>query len=418
MRKLFRKFMIIISITVVGSVVAMALILNAFGASPVIPELEAQKREIILDLTQTILQEQGEDEARRFVTASEAARPLGLTIIPTVDDSVCEPANRLTARAVQQGGTCYQISVLEAEGIVPSRLAPTMLGLAILISSVAAAALLVRSLVSPVILLKDGLSALAQGRFDIRIGETLAPQKDEISDLGRDFDLTALRLQQNHEAQQRLFHDVSHELRSPLSRLQAATGILRKTPARLDVMLERMDREVERLDRLVGEVLTLARLTVRSDDPLRVQDLDVIEILNEILADAAFEAQARSVTITTDVDGSFLARVDGELIYRSLENVIRNATKYTAERSHVSVDCRVQGNLLEVRVTDHGPGVEPGDVDRIFEPFTRSGDVLPVGGHGLGLAIARSAITKHGGEVYAELPTDGGLVMVLKIPSQ
>ncbi|GGE07759.1 hypothetical protein GCM10008012_58370 [Rhizobium anhuiense] len=244
----------------------------------------------------------------------------------------------------------------------------------------------------------------------------MAGRKDEVTALAHDFDSTAARLQELQEAQQRLFHDVSHELRSPLSRLQAAVGVLRQTPAKLGGMLDRMDREVERLDMLVGEVLTLARLTAGSSSSLKTQSLDVIDLLNEILGDAAFEAQARGVSITTSVDGVFLAEVEGELIYRALENVVRNAVKYTAEHSRIAVSCASTAERLTILVVDQGPGVRRDELERIFQPFSRGNDAAPRGGYGLGLAITRQAIERHGGRVYASLPAAGGLAITLEIP--
>ena len=415
MRGLFLKSVIIICVTVVGSVVAMTLILNAFQASPVISRLEQQKREIALDLAQAILIEDGIDAARRFAATSESALPLGLSVIREAGGA-CEPGDAAETRAVRLVDSCVWITVRPPENLIPFRFAPIMLGLALLASSVLAAAVLARTLVSPILILRDGLSALAQGRFDVRIANKLAWRKDEIAGLSKDFDRTAERLQEHQDAQQRLFHDVSHELRSPLSRLQAVTGILRKSSAKLPTMLDRMDREVERLDTLVGEVLTLARLSERSEAPLQTQRLDVIEILNDILADAAFEAQERQVAVTTDVAGTFIADVDGELIYRALENVIRNSTKYTAELSTVSVACVVTAKLLTVEIRDQGPGVSPGELERIFQPFSRGADAVPRGGYGLGLAIARHALERHGGSVEAHLPENGGLAVSVRIP--
>lgn len=211
-------------------------------------------------------------------------------------------------------------------------------------------------------------------------------------------------------------HDVSHELRSPLSRLQAAVGVLRQSPAKLGAMLDRMDREVERLDALVGEVLTLARLTAGSGLPLKTQALDVIELLNEILGDAAFEAQTRDVSITTSVDGAFRAEVEGELIYRALENVVRNAVKYTAEHSGISVSCEAAAERLKICVTDQGPGVRRDELERIFQPFSRGKEAVPRGGYGLGLAITRQAVERHGGRVHASLPDGGGLAITIELP--
>jgi signal transduction histidine kinase len=181
-------------------------------------------------------------------------------------------------------------------------------------------------------------------------------------------------------------------------------------------MLGRMDREVERLDRLVGEVLTLARLTGRSDLPLKTQTLDVVDLLNDILGDAAFEAQAREVAITTSVEGSFSAEVEGELIYRALENIVRNAIIYTAEHTRITVLCETSADLLKLSVTDQGPGVGRDELERIFQPFSRGDDAESRGGYGLGLAIARQAIERHGGRVYASLPEAGGLAVTLELP--
>ncbi|MBY6049023.1 ATP-binding protein [Vannielia litorea] len=417
MRGLFLKSLVVIAVSVIGSIVGMILILNAFEASPVLLKLEEDRRQVALDLTEAVLTDEGPEAAMRFAEVSERARPLGLRLTQLGVGDCAEGAGPYE-QLVDRAGGCYRLSTEPPAPFVSYRFAPIMLGLAVLASTVLAAALLARNLVNPVIQLRDGLRALADGRFDVRIAAALAHRKDEISTLAGDFDRTAVRLEEHHEAQRRLFHDVSHELRSPLSRLQAATGILRKSPARLGTMLDRMDREVERLDELVGEVLTLARLSERVDAPLQTQVLDLIDLLNAILADAAFEAAERRVTVTTDLPGSFLAEVEGELVYRSLENVIRNAVKHTAEGTSVTVECAEVGGRLSISVTDEGPGVRPEDLETIFYPFARGSGAPQRGGYGLGLAIARRAIEHHGGRVRAELPPSGGLRVVLDLPKQ
>mgnify|MGYP001186505700 CR=1 FL=1 len=416
MRALFLKYLVVIGVSMLGSILAMILILNALRASPAATKLEIQKREIVLDLTRAILTDEGPEAAARFAATSEAQLPLGLAITP--DPGACARPDTEESRSVLWDGRCHLVTVEPPDKLLPYRLAPVMLGLAVLTASMIAAGLLARNLVSPVVLLRDGLSALAQGQFDVRIAGVLAARRDEIAQLSCDFDRTAERLQEHRDAQQRLFHDVSHELRSPLSRLQAVTGILRKSPAKLDAMLDRMDREIERLDGLVGEILTLARLSNRSGAALQTQRLDVIEILNDILLDATFEAQSRNVAVTTDHPGSFLADVDGELIYRALENVIRNATKFTAQGTAVEVRCAVTDAHLEVEIEDSGPGVDRKELDRIFQPFSRGGDLARPGGFGLGLAIARHAIERHGGRIRAMASRRGGLIVAMEIPMQ
>jgi len=419
MPRLFWKFFATIWLTLATTLTVIIVIVNLFQIPPPGRDREYQERAIILKLTANVLARDGEDAAERFIRSSEDTVPLGLTLSKTMGSPACEDEGRAETKSILKDGICYRISVApEANFLlnVVDNLALLVPWLSIFVSSTVAAAALARYLIRPVVHLRDGLSALAHGRFDFRIGDQMAGRKDEVTALAHDFDSTAARLQELQDAQQRLFHDVSHELRSPLSRLQAAVGVLRQSPAKLGAMLDRMDREVERLDALVGEVLTLARLTAGSGLPLKTQALDVIELLNEILGDAAFEAQARDVSITTSVDGSFRAEVEGELLYRALENVVRNAVKYTAEHSHISVSCEAAAERLIICVTDRGPGVRRDELERIFQPFSRGKEAVPRGGYGLGLAITRQAIERHGGRAHASLPDAGGLAITLELP--
>ncbi|MHC2458858.1 two-component system OmpR family sensor kinase [Rhizobium leguminosarum] len=419
MPRLFWKFFATIWLTLATTLTVIIVIVNLFQIPPPGRDREYQERAIILKLTANVLARDGEDAAARFIRTSEYTVPLGLTLSKTMESPACGDEGRAETKSILKDGICYRISVVpEANFLlnVADNLALLVPWLSIFVSSTVAAAALARYLIRPVVHLRDGLSALAHGRFDFRIGNQMAGRKDEVTALAHDFDTTAARLQELQDAQQRLFHDVSHELRSPLSRLQAAVGVLRQSPAKLGAMLDRMDREVERLDALVGEVLTLARLTAGSGLPLKTQALDVIELLNEILGDAAFEAQAREVSITTSVEGTFRAEVEGELIYRALENVVRNAVKYTAEHSHISVACEATTGRLKICVTDQGPGVRRDELERIFQPFSRGKEAVPRGGYGLGLAITRQAIERHGGRVHASLPDAGGLAVTLELP--
>ncbi len=416
MPRLFWKFFATIWLTLATTVVVIILMVYLFQIPPPAREQEHQERTVILNLTANVLTRDGEDAAARFVRISEDTVPLGLALSKTTGSGACADENTVETRSILKDGICYRISVSGQASVVLDYLALLMPWIAIFVSSTISAAALARYLIRPVVHLRDGLSALAHGRFDVRIGDKMAGRTDEVTALAHDFDSSAARLQELQDSQQRLFHDVSHELRSPLSRLQAVVGVLRQSPAKLGAMLDRMDREVERLDALVGEVLTLARLTARYGLPLNTQTVDVIELLNEILGDAAFEAQARDVSITTNVDGVFLADVEGELIYRALENVVRNAVKYTAERSRIIVLCETSADLLKIGVTDQGPGVMRDELERIFQPFSRGNDAGPRGGYGLGLAIARQAVERHGGRVYASLPDAGGLAITLELP--
>ncbi|AYG68499.1 MULTISPECIES: ATP-binding protein [unclassified Rhizobium] len=416
MPKLFWKFFMIIWLTLAATVSIVIITVKLIQAVPFAHELEQDRRTLLVNLAANILIEDSEDAARRFVFTSEKTQPLGLSMSKSSSANACPQGNTTDARSVSRDGSCYRIFVTTPMRFTFEIFAPFLPWLTILISSTISAGALARYLIRPVVHLRDGLSALAHGRFDFRIGDKMAGRTDEVTALAHDFDSSAARLQEFQDAQQQLFHDVSHELRSPLSRLQAVVGVLRQNPAKLDVMLDRADREVERLDVLVGEILTLARLTAGSSIPLKTQSLDVIELLNEILGDADFEAQSREISITTSVGGTFPAEVEGELIYRALENVVRNAVKYTAAQSRITVSCEAKSDLLTIRVTDQGPGVGRDELDRIFQPFSRGNDAVTRGGYGLGLAITCQAIERHGGRVFASLPTAGGLAVTLEIP--
>lgn len=414
MPRLFWKFFATIWLTLAATVSIIMLIVNS-QIAPFAHELQLQQQEYAMNLTTKVLQEDGIEFAKRIIGANEQVAPVGLRITTTSDQRCVEKRDGRNA-LVSRDGICYQISVYSKNSAFLGYLAFFMPWLATLASSTIAAAVLARYLIRPVVHLRDGLSSLAHGHFDIRIGDKMAGRRDEVTALAHDFDTTAGRLEELQAAQQRLFHDVSHELRSPLSRLQAAVGILRQNPGKINEMLDRLDREAERLDTLVGEVLTLARLGTSSHTPLKTQTLDLIELLNEILDDASFEAQSRDVSITTNIDSNFLAEVEGELIYRAFENVVRNAAKYTAEGSHILVTCEIRSDVLTVQVSDDGPGVRPDELERIFQPFSRGDNMIEGGGYGLGLAITRQAVERHGGRAFASLPNRAGLVITLAIP--
>lgn len=263
------------------------------------------------------------------------------------------------------------------------------------------------------------LDRFADGRLDTRVEPLMSGRRDEIADLAFDFDRMAARIEQLAQANRALMHDISHELRSPLTRLQAAIGLLRQDPSQTAVMIERIERESERLDLLIEELLTLHRLDAGSTGAPR-QRVDVIELLQAIADDADFEAHASQRTLSLNAAGSFVIEAHGELLYRAFENVIRNALKFSPAGSEISVETILaeQGKTLVTTVRDRGPGVPSEMLQAIFEPFTRVEGSESVRGTGLGLAIARRAMLLHGGSVEASLREGGGLVVTLTLPAR
>ncbi|POD16382.1 HAMP domain-containing sensor histidine kinase [Pseudomonas syringae] len=270
-------------------------------------------------------------------------------------------------------------------------------------------------LVAPLMKLREAMGKVARGRFDTRVKPDMGRRRDEIVDLAEDCDRMANQLKVMADSQQQLLHDISHELRSPLTRMSAAIGLLRQEPTQLD-MLERIERESERMDSLIEELLTLARM--QSDvESLTREKVDVISLLAAIVEDAEFEAGLKQCRVRLQAPGSFVAQVDSELLYRAFENVIRNAVRHTAVGTDVVVVANVQAQplCLMVNVIDQGPGVDEECLQRIFQPFERGPENVAQG-FGLGLAIALRAIEMHGGQIAARNRPGGGLVVDVLLP--
>jgi len=290
----------------------------------------------------------------------------------------------------------------------------TML-VAALMASVVASAVLAWYMAKPLKLLRAGFAAVAQGDLDTRLQASMGARRDEVADLGRDFDHMVSRLQAVLGAQRQLLHDVSHELRSPLARLQAAIGLARQSPQRQAVSLDRIEREAARLDELVGEVLALSRLqTDRPGEPLERADLN--ELVRAIADDARFEAQAAGRDVALDTGAPLLMPVRRELLQRAVENVVRNAVKFTAPGTCVHVRVSREDAQAVIEVDDRGPGVASDELDAIFTPFHRGRQTEGVPGFGLGLAIAQRAVQAHRGTIVARNQEAGGLRMRITLP--
>lgn len=274
--------------------------------------------------------------------------------------------------------------------------------------------------------LRWGLRRAAEEHFEVRVEPLMGRRRDEIADLAIEFDRMAASLQQLTRTRRTLLHDLSHELRSPLARMQVAVGLGRQNPDDAARLAERIDQEIEHLDALVEELLTLHRLESTDDSTQGSGDtapakasVDLVELIAAITDDAAFEASAAGGSVVLTSDGPFIARVNGELVYRAFENVIRNAVKYSAPGTTVEVHAVAQaaGATLQVEVRDRGPGVPRDKLQAIFEPFVRLEGNAAVRGTGLGLAIARRAVVSQGGRIEASLREGGGLLMRIEIPA-
>ena len=284
-----------------------------------------------------------------------------------------------------------------------------------LVASVGFSALLAWYLSTPIRNLRWAFGAVASGRLETRVGPLMGARRDEIADLGGDFDRMARQIESLIGAQSRLLHDVSHELRSPLARLQAAIGLARQDPARLEATLDRIEREAVRLDELVGQLLTIARLDAGTRD-VRHERVELVDLAASIADDARFEALANGRELAFEGQGDAEAEVRVELIQRAFENIIRNGVKFTAEGTSVEVSATATAGAFVLRVADRGPGVPAADLEAIFEPFYRGQNGHAAEGFGLGLAIARRAVAAHGGHIRASNREGGGLLMEIVLP--
>lgn len=295
--------------------------------------------------------------------------------------------------------------------------------LAAIMASLVFAALLAWYFAKPIKILRGALQHAGGGDFRVKAGPAMGSRRDELADLGHDFDKMADQLTALMSGQRNLLHDVSHELRSPLARMQAAIGLARQQPERAPMALERIERESMRMDRLIEQLLTLSRL--EAGVPMAQAELIAMdELLAEIIEDARFEAQQKSIRVLQSGDCHTLVQASPELLYRALENVIRNAIKYSQQGSDVRIDAQIEAGMaagtrqLRLSICDTGPGVAPANIEHIFKPFFRGDHAAKTAdGHGLGLAIAQRVVHAVGGTIGATNRSCGGLCVTILLPA-
>lgn len=305
--------------------------------------------------------------------------------------------------------------------------------LAITLFAVGLCLVLTLHITRPLGKLRQAASALAEGRLKTRVKPAIGRRYDEIELLGQDFDRMAEQIERLVTAQRNLLGDVSHELRSPLARLIVALSLLKQGQS--DEAVEYQNRigiEAERLDKLIGQLLTLTRIDSGVDASLR-ETFDLTNLVQEVAADGDFEARAKNRGVRFLAAESCSMSGVVELIRSAIENVVRNAVRHTAEGTTVEITIERQSrsmmpsnsplNQLDqlkqpyalLRVRDHGPGVPVERLKDIFLPFHR---VQPNenGGAGLGLAIAERVVRIHDGSIQAYNAREGGLAIDIQLP--
>jgi two-component system OmpR family sensor kinase len=287
-------------------------------------------------------------------------------------------------------------------------------------ASLILSALLAANLARPVSQLRDGLRKLARGDLGVRLTAGMGRRRDEIADLAKDFDAMAERMQQLIASRDRLLHDVSHELRSPLARMSVAVGLARKSAAVPEPALDRIETEGARLNEIVGDLLSLSR--AESEAANEEIYFDLGGLLQVICEDARFEAQPRGVGVMLDLAPEFddadhvpLLKGAPQLLRRGIENVIRNALRFSPSGDIVRVTAMIESGAIEITVADSGPGVPQRLLETMFEPFVKGASETR--GVGLGLAIARRALAAYGGTIQAFNRDGAGLMIRLSLPT-
>lgn len=282
--------------------------------------------------------------------------------------------------------------------------------------------LLAGYLTSPILQLRKATQKLAAGDLSARAGGETFHGSDEVSQLVRDFDLMAERIEKLIGSQSRLLKDISHELRSPLARLTVALELARqRTGPEAKSALDRISMESDRMNELIGSLTTIARLETGAGNVRKVP-VQLEELVQEVARDAAFEAQGRNCQVEAEILDELPVLGDPALLHSAIENVVRNATRYTEGGSTVKIRAERQPGASSaealIQVSDHGPGVPADSLDKIFQPFYRIDDARgrSTGGVGLGLAITDQAVRLHGGAVTASNLPEGGLLVEIRLP--
>ncbi|MEW8509129.1 MAG: HAMP domain-containing sensor histidine kinase [Candidatus Thiodiazotropha sp.] len=402
---------------------------------------DTQESFLVRTLTQrlnaiaTIMEHGGPDAVRDFLSKSESM-PLQVWVLDADNKDLAgrryplwlrlaDPVRLLSREVHDAQGNTYQLVIyrpivverrLDRNGFVKAS-GWTSIAVILLLGA-CACAWLAWYISRPVRLLHSATIAMSDGVGRAPITPSLGRRHDELTDLAREFDRMSSIVEANQLAQKQLINDISHELRSPLTRLRLQIGLLeKKLDAEQVQHLERMDREVSRLDELVEQVLTMARMETFKDEPL--QDyVDLVVLLEELTRVIELEAKAKECRLKLAcAQKELVISASKELLRRAIENVLRNAVQHSVPGSTISASLNVYPDYCEILVQDGGQGLDPTLLESIFKPFFRADPSRKSKqGHGLGLAIAKRAVTLHRGLISARNHEQGGLAVTIKLP--
>ena len=338
-----------------------------------------------------------------------------------------DPSNLRRARPLSQlvSGTGDVYTVLlsrphHSQGYWEGAPAGSLLLVLALIVSGAVSYLLARAISNPVRDLRSATVALAEGNMNSRVSPSVSKRRDELGMLARDFDAMAEKLQHAAAQQTELSRNISHELRSPLARLKVAMELAKRKTGELPEF-DRIDEETERLDRLIGQILSYTRM--ESGLASELTRVDLADLVQEVVENVNFECRAEGydgVSVETKLDATPTVSGFAEALTSAIENIVRNAVRHSPPNEKVTVRVAGENGVALVEISDQGKGVPEDELDRLFEPFFRTRSAAADSskpGTGLGLAIAARAIKLNGGNVVASNREGGGLRVVISLRS-
>lgn len=361
------------------------------------------------------------ERARAMVSAYQpAAQPLEAEVFDDDD----KQGEATAIRTIEIEGRPYTVfAVLTA--LPPLRIAPypynNTLPAAATLASILILTLLVAWILAlyytrPLLRLDDAMRQFAAGAFSTRVAKRIGPADSEVAALARVFDQMAAQIEKLINRQRRLFHDVSHEVRSPLARIDVAIELARMDPARVPKSLERIEKEVREIDRLIEELLAYARCD--GGAALELKSTPVRALIEEVREALAFEAQGKraSIRLIDELPRDEQILANDEALKRALGNIGRNALRFTPEGGMIELSLASAGRSVRIRCRDQGPGIAPEDLDRIFDPFARGSREATGTGFGLGLAITKSAVDAMHGRIEVRNIAPHGLEFDVLLP--
>lgn len=326
-----------------------------------------------------------------------------------------QKGNNTSFEVVSDNGNTYTVTILLKATprffLTAIERLKTVQFILMLIASALVSLILSWSIIRPLKKLGKISRNYANSDMSLSIGEDLLFRGDEIGDLSRDFNFMIKEVEKNIQSQTRLMHDVSHELRAPLARIQAAVGLIDQKNTNEVRLVGQMNRECERIDQFIQSILEFSRIDKKD---YKLSRIDMSETIRNQLENLKLEFPNKKTEYFETENMPIF--IDGyeELVESAIENILRNACKYTPENTPIDIHLHQRKDSIEISIRDYGPGVLSYEKEKLLQPFFRSGNKMHTDGFGLGLSIVQKAMAQHRGELNLNNHPKGGLIVVLR----